>query len=64
MSDIHPLEGITSQMVQTERLNTNVLSSGPEHGTPVIFLHGNFSAATYWEETMRALPAWLPGLCP
>lgn len=64
MSDIHPLEGITSQMVQTERLNTNVLSSGPEQGTPVIFLHGNFSAATYWEETMRALPPGFRAFAP
>ena len=46
MSEITPLEGITSQMVQTERLNTHLLTCGPVDGTPVVFLHGNFSAAT------------------
>ena len=56
MSEIVPLEGITSQMVQTERLNTHLLTCGPEGGTPVVFLHGNFSSALYWEETMLALP--------
>jgi pimeloyl-ACP methyl ester carboxylesterase len=44
-------------MIQTARINTHVLLSGPEDGIPVIFVHGNFSAATYWEETMLAMPA-------
>jgi pimeloyl-ACP methyl ester carboxylesterase len=35
----------------------HVLLSGPEEGIPVVFVHGNFSAATYWEETMLAMPA-------
>ena len=56
MSEYTPLEGITSEMVQTERLKMHVLSCGAEDGTPVIFLHGNFSSALYWEETMLALP--------
>jgi pimeloyl-ACP methyl ester carboxylesterase len=64
MSDIRTSEGITSQMVQTDRLNTHVLSSGPEDGTPVVFLHGNFSAATYWEDTMLALPAAFHAIAP
>jgi pimeloyl-ACP methyl ester carboxylesterase len=56
MSEIKTLEGIASQMVQTERLNMHVLTCGPEEGTPVVFLHGNFTAATFWEEIMLALP--------
>ena len=56
-AEVPTLEGITSRMVPTARLNTHVLGCGPEDGTPVVFLHGNFSAATYWEETMLALPA-------
>jgi len=56
MSEGNNLDGITSQMVLTSRLNTRVLSCGPADGAPVVFLHGNFSAATYWEETMLALP--------
>jgi len=56
MSGISNLEGVSSQMVQTERLNMHVLACGPKDGTPVVFLHGNFSAATYWEEIMLGLP--------
>ncbi len=51
-------------MIATPRLNTHVLLSGPETGTPVVFVHGNFSAATYWEETMLALPAGYRGIAP
>lgn len=64
MSNIPILEGITSQMVQTSRLNVHVLTAGPEDGAPVVFLHGNFSAATYWEETMLALPANYRAIAP
>jgi pimeloyl-ACP methyl ester carboxylesterase len=64
MSSIPTLEGVTSGMVQTDRLNMHVLSSGPEEGTPVVFLHGNFSAAAYWEETMLALPAGFQAIAP
>lgn len=55
MSDIPVLPGITSAFVDTSRLCQHVLSCGPEDGEPVVFLHGNFSAATYWEELMLAL---------
>jgi len=51
-------------MVQTERLNTHLLTCGPQDGTPVIFLHGNFSSALYWEETMLALPAGYRAIAP
>ena len=64
MSEITVMEGITSEFVQTGRLNTHVLSCGPQDGTPVVFLHGNFSAATYWEETMLALPAGFRAIAP
>ncbi len=62
MSTVPTLPGITSQMVQTDRLNVHVLSCGPENGTPVVFVHGNVSSATYWEETMLALPAGFRGI--
>jgi len=61
---MNTLPGITSKMIQTERLNTHVLSCGPEDSTPVVFLHGNFSSATYWEETMLALPPGLRAVAP
>ena len=41
------LEGIESRRVATERLATRVLFSGAESGVPVLFIHGNFSSATW-----------------
>ncbi|HSF83634.1 MAG TPA: alpha/beta hydrolase [Anaerolineales bacterium] len=57
MSTVPTLPGIESRMIQTERINMHVLLSGPQNGIPVVFVHGNFSAATYWEETMLAQPS-------
>ena len=56
MSSIPTLPGITSKMVQTNRLNVHVLTCGPDNSTPILFVHGNGSSATFWEETMLALP--------
>lgn len=50
------LPGIQSRMIETNRLKMHVLLHGPKEGTPVVFIHGNFSAATYWEEMMLAMP--------
>jgi pimeloyl-ACP methyl ester carboxylesterase len=58
------LAGITPQMVATGRITTRVLFSGPEDGVPVLFLHGNLSSATWWEETMLALPPGYRGIAP
>src|SRR5690606_31172543 len=49
------LPGIQSQTIQTERIDTHVLTCGAPQNEPVVFIHGNFSAATYWEEIMLAL---------
>jgi pimeloyl-ACP methyl ester carboxylesterase len=51
-------------MVQTDRLQMHVLTAGPEDGAPVVFIHGNGSAATFWEETMLALPEGFRGIAP
>jgi pimeloyl-ACP methyl ester carboxylesterase len=56
MATVPTLPGIESRMIPTQRINTHVLLSGPEQGIPLVFIHGNFSAATYWEETMLAMP--------
>jgi pimeloyl-ACP methyl ester carboxylesterase len=58
------LEGITAQTVTTDLLTTRVLFSGPEDGIPVLFIHGNFSSATWWEETMLQLPPQYRGISP
>jgi pimeloyl-ACP methyl ester carboxylesterase len=62
MPEIVTLKGVKSQMVKTNRLQVHILTSGPKDGEPVIFLHGNFAAATYWEETMLALPRRFRGI--
>jgi pimeloyl-ACP methyl ester carboxylesterase len=56
MSTVPTLSGITSKKIQTSRILSHVLFSGPDDGVPVVFIHGNFSAATYWEETMLVMP--------
>jgi pimeloyl-ACP methyl ester carboxylesterase len=58
------LPGITNKMVKTARLEHNVYFAGDENAIPVVFLHGNFSAALYWEETMLALPDEYRGIAP
>jgi pimeloyl-ACP methyl ester carboxylesterase len=58
------LPGITSTLVPTSRLTIHLLSSGPADGTAVLFIHGNVSSATYWEETMLALPSSFRALAP
>lgn len=62
MAEIPTLDGITAKTVTTPRLTTRVLFSGPDDGTPVLFIHGNLSNATYWEETMLALPEGFRGI--
>lgn len=58
------LPGITSKMIETGRLKTHVLLSGSPDGIPVVFIHGNFSAATYWEEIMLSLPQGYFAIAP
>jgi pimeloyl-ACP methyl ester carboxylesterase len=58
------MDGITARMITTNRLATRVLFSGPDDGTPVLFLHGNLSSATWWEGTMLALPEGFRGVAP
>lgn len=58
------LPGITARTVATDRLTTRVLFSGQETGIPVLFIHGNFSSATWWEETMVRLPPGYRAIAP
>jgi pimeloyl-ACP methyl ester carboxylesterase len=62
--DIPTMEGVTAKKVTTARITTRVLFTGPENGKPVLFLHGNLSSATWWEETMVALPPGFHGIAP
>jgi pimeloyl-ACP methyl ester carboxylesterase len=58
------LPGITSRTIPTGRIETHVLFSGPDDGIPVVFVHGNFSAATFWEQAMLDLPPGYRGIAP
>jgi len=58
------LPGITAETITTTRLTTRVLFAGPADGIPVLFIHGNFSSATWWEETMVALPPGYRAIAP
>lgn len=62
--DIPTLPGITAATITSARLTTRVLFSGPDDGIPVLFIHGNASSATFWEETMLALPDRYRGIAP
>jgi len=58
------MKGVTARTVRSDRLTTRVLSAVHRTETPVLFLHGNLSAASWWEETMLRLPPGFHGLAP
>ncbi len=64
MSSIPLMGGITSRMVETPRIALHVRFAGPHDGIPVVFVHGNASSATYWEEEMLALPSGFWAIAP
>jgi pimeloyl-ACP methyl ester carboxylesterase len=61
---IPTLKGVKAELVTTDRIVTRVLFSGPKDGVSVLFLHGNFSSATWWEEVMTSLPDGYRGIAP
>lgn len=61
---IPTLPGITAKTITSPRITTRVLFAGADDGVPVLFLHGNASSATYWEEIMTMLPAGYRGIAP
>src|SRR5690606_10931592 len=64
MASIPTPPGVTSTRVPTSRLAQLVLSAGPEDGIPVLFVHGNASSATFWEDVMVALPPQYRAIAP
>jgi pimeloyl-ACP methyl ester carboxylesterase len=58
------LPGIESKWVRTARLEMHLLVSGPDDGQSVMFVHGNLSSSTFWEETMLALPDRFRAVAP
>jgi pimeloyl-ACP methyl ester carboxylesterase len=64
MMSIPTMEGITPRTITTPRITTRVLFSGPQGGIPVLFLHGNITSATWWEQTLVTLPEGYRGIAP
>jgi pimeloyl-ACP methyl ester carboxylesterase len=61
---VQTMEGVSPKTITTKRITTRVLFSRPQDGVPVLFLHGNLSSATWWEETMVDLPGGFRGIAP
>ena len=57
-------EGVIARTVETPRLATYLLESGPESGVPVVFVHGNVSSSLFFDETLAALTDRYRGLAP
>ncbi|MDX1413258.1 MAG: alpha/beta hydrolase [Candidatus Promineifilaceae bacterium] len=60
----YKLPGITSRAVQSDRINTHILSHGPPACTDVVFIHGNCASAGFWDETMVAMPGGFHAIAP
>lgn len=52
MNEINHLKGIESGFVETGRIRMHVLTAGSSENPPILFLHGNTSGSTIWEEFM------------
>lgn len=55
---------VRSEYVTTLRGRFHLLQSGAPEGIPVLLVHGNVSAATFWEEVMELMPAEFRVLAP
>lgn len=58
------LDNLQAGVVKTSRLRTHIITSGPQDGKPVVLLHGNASAARFYEEVMAALPSGFRAIAP
>lgn len=61
--DIPVMDGISATIITSPRIRTRVLFRHGD-GDAVLFLHGNASSATWWEETMLALPPGYHAIAP
>jgi len=64
MSSQLKLPGIISRSVQSDRINTHILSHGPPACVDVVFIHGNGASAGFWDETMLAMPDGFHAVAP
>ena len=47
---------MTSDTIQTSRLRTHYVASGPEDGVPVVLVHGNLSTGRFYEHLFEGAP--------
>jgi pimeloyl-ACP methyl ester carboxylesterase len=50
------LPGVRSDTIETDRLRTHHLESGPADGVPVVLVHGNLSTGRFFEHLMPGAP--------
>lgn len=58
------LPGIISRMVESDRINTHILSYGPPACSDVVFIHGNCASAGIWDQILLAMPHGFHGVAP
>ena len=58
------MAGVVAWTITTSRITSRVLFTGPETRVPVLFLYGNITSATWWEEVMVSLPGAYRGIAP
>lgn len=58
------LPGLSASIHPTARLRVHAITRGAPGGAPVVFIHGNASAARFFEETMLALPERYHAIAP
>jgi len=64
MTQPNHLPGVRSHHVATPRLGVHLLEAGDADGEVVLFVHGNASSSTFWEEVMVGLPSGYRALAP
>ena len=50
------LPGVRSATVDTDRIRTHYLETGPPDGTPVVMVHGNLSSSRFSSTCCPARP--------
>jgi pimeloyl-ACP methyl ester carboxylesterase len=53
-----------SSLVRTDRLETNVWTSGPDDGVPLLLVHGNLVTGGWWRYVAELLPADVRVIAP
>lgn len=56
--------GTQAKLIETSRLKVHALVHGRSDGTPVVFLHGNFSSGGFFREVLDGLPPELYAIAP